>query len=288
MAVRGNSRYTPPKPRALKTPARDAALKNKVMGLGALNTGDSPTARAAQNAAFDQMERVRAFDQNVAPGLSSRTGRAPGMQGRMVPGLGSSSGAPSVGNRAAGTGYGSLVSKHQAGMTGRASQSGRMGRLPGANMATQTRGFGPAALGLTAPLGLPAAGQSMASPAGTGYGSIVTRGEVQRNSEQLRARAAARSSAARSSAVDSSVSRTGTALERYRGGVPAVRPVGSGAGPVDDAVRDIPKILNGGKKGSIMNNKGLMIGLGAAVIAGLAMNRRGDGTSSGKSSMRNY
>lgn len=285
MAVRGNSRYTPPKPRALKTPARDAALKNKVMGLGALNTGNSPTARTAQNAAFDQMERVRAFDQNVAPGLSSRSGRAPGMQGRIVPGLGSSSGAPSVGNRAAGTGYGSLVSKHQAGMTGRASQSGRMGRLPGANMATQTRGYGPAALGQRAPLGLPAAGQSMASPAGTGYGSIVTRGEVQRNSEQLRARAAARSSA-----VDSSVSRTGTALERYRGGVPAVRPAGSTLGAMHGPPRPVigPPLPRGGKPGSIMNNKGLMIGLGAAVIAGLAMNRRGDGTSSGKSSMRNY
>ena len=283
MAVRGNSRYTPPKPRALKTPARDAALKNKVMGLGALNTGDSPTARRAQNAAFDQMERIRAYDQNVAPGLSSRTGRAPGMQGRMVPGLGSSSGAPSVGNRAAGTGYGSLVSKHQAGMTGRASQSGRMGRLPGANMATQTRGYGPAALGQRAPLGLPAAGQSMASPAGTGYGSIVTRGQVQRNSEQLRARAAA----ARSSAVDSSVRRAGGAMGAMHG---PPRPAGSALGAMHGPPRPIvPEVIEKiGKKGSIMNNKGLMIGLGAAVIAGLAMNRRGDGTSSGKSSMRNY
>jgi hypothetical protein len=39
---------------------------------------------------------------------------------------------------------------------------------------------------------------------------------------------------------------------------------------------------------SFKNNKALMIGAGAAVIAGLAMNRRGDGTSSGRSSMTKY
>ncbi len=49
---------------------------------------------------------------------------------------------------------------------------------------------------------------------------------------------------------------------------------------------DVVKKL--GKKGGLMNNKGLMIGAGAAVIAGLAMNRRGDGTSSGRSGMTRY
>jgi len=125
----------------------------------------------------------------------------------------------------------------------------------------------------------------MASPAGTGYGSLVTRGEVQRNSEGLRARAAA----ARSSAVDSSVRKTGTSLERYRGGVPAVR-----SSAVDDALKIVPKLeKNAGSAEKVVqktfkSNRGLAIGLGAAVIAGLAMNRRGDGTSSGRSSMRNY
>ena len=41
-------------------------------------------------------------------------------------------------------------------------------------------------------------------------------------------------------------------------------------------------------KKSFMNGRGLAIGAGAAVIAGLAMNRRGDGTSSGRSSMTRY
>jgi hypothetical protein len=89
MPVQRNSRYTPPKPRSAKTPARDGALKNMVMGLGAGNMGDSPTARRAQDAAFDKMERIRAYDQNVAPGISSRSGRPHGMQGRIVPGMGS-------------------------------------------------------------------------------------------------------------------------------------------------------------------------------------------------------
>jgi hypothetical protein len=41
-------------------------------------------------------------------------------------------------------------------------------------------------------------------------------------------------------------------------------------------------------KKSFLSNKGLAIGAGAAVIAGLAMNRRGDGTSSGRSGMTRY
>lgn len=206
-----NSRYTPPKSRAQKTPGRDAALKNMVMGLGAGNMGDSQTARNAQNAAFDRMERIRAFDENVAPGLSSRTGRPPGARGRIVPGLGSgpdyTGASPAALRGPAGSGYGSLMTKGQAAAVGRATQSGKLGRLPMAGVATKTKGYGPAALGQRAPLALPAAGQSMASPAGTGYGSIVTRGDVQRNMDGLAARAR---------------NRPGTALELYRGGPPAV------------------------------------------------------------------
>jgi hypothetical protein len=41
-------------------------------------------------------------------------------------------------------------------------------------------------------------------------------------------------------------------------------------------------------KKTFMSGKGLAIGAGAAVIAGLAMNRRGDGTSSGRSGMTRY
>ena len=195
----------------------------------------------------------------------------------------------------ASNGYGSLMTRGQAGAMGRASQSGRMGRLPMGSMATQTRGFGPAALGQRAPLALPAAGQSMASPAGTGYGSLVTRGDVQRNMDGLAARAR---------------NRPGTALELYRGGPPAVvrgsqnRPVlytggdgpsgggggggrttrppgGGGDGPVRKALEENKK------KG--FSKKGLLIGAGAAVVAGLAYSgRRGEGSSGGRTSQYRY
>jgi hypothetical protein len=75
------------------------------------------------------------------------------------------------------------------------------------------------------------------------------------------------------------------------GGVPVSvrkRPpaVGGGTGAVDDAVERGAKEV--GKKGFLRSGKGLAIGAGAAVIAGLAMNRRGDGTSSGRSGMTRY
>lgn len=297
-----NSRYTPPKTRAMKTPGRDAALKNKVMGLGAGNMGTSQTAINAQNAAFDQMERIRAFDADQAANPRGRTGRTMSTRGRVVPGLGSGgyTGAdPSSLRAPASNGYGSLMTRGQAGAMGRASQSGRMGRVPMGGMATQTRGFGPAALGQRAPLALPAAGQSMASPAGTGYGSIVTRGDVQRNMDGLAARAR---------------NRPGTALELYRGGPPAVvrgsqnRPItpprgplalgpgdlpstgpgptirppgGGGGGPIPDALQ------RSGKKG--FSKRGLLIGAGAAVVAGLAYSgRRGEGSSGGRTSPYRY
>ena len=84
------------------------------------------------------------------------------------------------------------------------------------------------------------------------------------------------------------ISTGGPSPQRVTMGPTRNRPVGGGAGPVDRAVRDIPEVLKNGKKGKLMNNKGLMIGAGAAVIAGLAMNRRGDGTSSGRSGMTRY
>ena len=78
-----------------------------------------------------------------------------------------------------------------------------------------------------------------------------------------------------------------------RGGVPvSVRPRGApagGGGTVRAAQQlneDVVKKL--GKKSKMLSNKGLMIGAGAAVIAGLAMNRRGDGTSSGRAGMTKY
>ena len=187
------------------------------------------------------------------------------------------------------------MTRGQAGAMGRASQSGRMGRLPMGNMATQTRGFGPAALGQRAPLALPAAGQSMASPVVTGYGSLVTRGDVQRNMDGLAARARSRP-------------RPGTALELYRGGPPAVvrgsqnRPVldtggggpsggGGGGGrttrpPGGDS--PVSRALQENKKKGF-SKKGLLIGAGAAVVAGLAYSgRRGEGSSGGRTSQYRY
>jgi hypothetical protein len=85
----GNSRYTPPKSFEDRGIGRQSALRNKVMGLGSANLGDSPTARRAQNETFDRMERISAFDRDVAPGVSSRTGRGVGTGGRIVSGQGS-------------------------------------------------------------------------------------------------------------------------------------------------------------------------------------------------------
>lgn len=295
MPVGRNSRYTPPKPRSMKTPGRDAALKNMVMGLGAGNMGTSQTAINAQNAAFDQMERIRAFDEGVAPGISSRTGRAIGTRGVIVPGLGSGGYTgpdPSVLRAPASNGYGSLMSKGQAAAVARKTQSGAMARASrSGGMATQTRGLGPAALGQRAPLALPAAGQSMASPAGTGYGSIVTRGDVQRNMDGLAARAR---------------NRPGTALELYRGGPPAVvggsqntpavpvsvrrRPTVTPPRPsttLDEPIRRAGGAIEQAAKKS--RGRGLLIGAGAAVIAGLAYSgRRGEGSSGGRAGSTRY
>ena len=68
------------------------------------------------------------------------------------------------------------------------------------------------------------------------------------------------------------------------------RPAGSPLGAMQGPPKPIPPrhIPNVNPKGKLLSNKGLMIGAGAAVIAGLAMNRRGDGTSSGRSGMTRY
>jgi hypothetical protein len=68
------------------------------------------------------------------------------------------------------------------------------------------------------------------------------------------------------------------------------RPAGSTLGAMHGPPRPIPPryMPNVNPKGKLLSNKGLMIGAGAAVIAGLAMNRRGDGTSSGRAGMTKY
>lgn len=57
-----SSRYTPPKSVGQKTLARQGALQNMVMDLGAGSMGTSKYALHKQNQAFDKMERIRAFD----------------------------------------------------------------------------------------------------------------------------------------------------------------------------------------------------------------------------------
>jgi hypothetical protein len=71
-----SSRYTPPKSVGQKTLARQGNLQNMVMGLGAGNMGDSSYARSAQNAAFDKMERIRAFDAGFSPSATGKQGMA--------------------------------------------------------------------------------------------------------------------------------------------------------------------------------------------------------------------
>ncbi len=77
---------------------------------------------------------------------------------------------------------------------------------------------------------------------------------------------------------------------QYARGRTTPRPAGSALGAMQGPPKPVrvPPIPNVNPKGKLLSNKGLMIGAGAAVIAGLAMNRRGDGTSSGRSGMTRY
>jgi hypothetical protein len=69
-----------------------------------------------------------------------------------------------------------------------------------------------------------------------------------------------------------------------RGRAGAVSAAAKDAAP--NPVKEMEKIKP--IKKSFISNRGLAIGAGAAVIGGLAMNRRGSGTSSGRSGMTRY
>ena len=122
----------------------------------------------------------------------------------------------------------------------------------------------------------------MNQPAGTGYGSLVTKGQANAQS-QIRGG----SHAAPARRAVTARPRTGG---QYARGAAAPRPAGSALGAMHGPPRPVPPrhIPNVNPKGKLLSNRGLMIGAGAAVIAGLAMNRRGDGTSSGRSGMTRY
>jgi len=131
----------------------------------------------------------------------------------------------------------------------------------------------------------------MAEPAGTGYGSLVTKGQANAQS-QIRGGSHAvpprRAIASRPPPGGQYARRAGGPLPTSPRSVPVSmgatrnKPQRAAQAMNEDVVKKL------GKKGGLMNNKGLMIGAGAAVIAGLAMNRRGDGTSSGRSGMTRY
>jgi hypothetical protein len=72
---------------------------------------------------------------------------------------------------------------------------------------------------------------------------------------------------------------------------------GAGAGAIDDAIRNAPTPTapareaaeRVGKKGFMRSGKGMLIGAGAAVVAGLAYSgRRGEGSSGGRTSQYKY
>lgn len=322
-----SKRYTPPKSFSQKSAARQGALRNMNMDLGAGNMGTSPIAVGKQNAAFDKLERINAFD-------ASRTGRAT-PKVRMMGGMGSGPTYTGPTASAGRSGYAGLVSNSAI----RRNARNIGGVNPTVNGNVASRSLGPAAMGRSVPLGLPAAGQSMGSPAGTGYGALVTRGQVVRNAETLaknRAASSGTSAAARSATgsvggyagyaglanqyLDQPVGSgyAGLATRRdvmmnnlrgsqnrpinpaggaARGGARGVTtpvsmgptrnrpsPVGPmGTNPPSSAVRQVAD------EGRRMRGKGLLIGAGAAVIAGLAYSgRRGDGSSGGRTGMTRY
>jgi hypothetical protein len=127
----------------------------------------------------------------------------------------------------------------------------------------------------------------MAEPAGTGYGSLVTKGQA---NAQAQIRGGSHSAPARRSVT--ARPKVGGQYDRGRTS-PRPRP----AGAVDDAVRNAPTPTapareaaeRVGKKGFMRSGKGMLIGAGAAVVAGLAYSgRRGEGSSGGRTSQYRY
>jgi hypothetical protein len=115
---------------------------------------------------------------------------------------------------------------------------------------------------------------AMARPAGTGYGSLVTKGQ-----------AIAQSPYRNSARVGGGPRAVGVRNPRTTG---ATRPrPRAKLGGVDTGMMHGPSLPQAGKMK--MSRKSLLgIGLGMGVAAGVAMNRRGEGASSGRQSMYKY
>jgi hypothetical protein len=245
MAVARNSRYTPPK--GSKSPARAAVERNQKMGLGAYNDGTSAYARGKAGQAQARSTSLELFDNaNGANPVSTRTGRMPGAQGRIVPGLGTSSGASRPMRTAGGGGGGALVPT-----AGRSSGGGGGALVPYRGGVPAVRGNG------RKPVNIGEIGHTPhRKPTPVGIGPSKLGG--------------------RDTPVKIGPSKLG------------------GRGVVDDAVdltKEVVKKSGNAPEKAVGKNMfkghgyGLAIGAGAAVIAGLAMNRRGDRQSSGRSGM---
>jgi hypothetical protein len=234
-----NSRYTPPTPLAQKSAGRQGAISNKVLGLGAANLGDSPTARRAQNKAFEKNERINAFDAN-------RTGRAT-PKVRMVPGQGSTTTPVRIKPRPINP------NRLPVPMGG-----GSMGG--GSNLPARVGGNLPARINSRTPMNparnLPATRTSGPRP--------INLGDIN-HTPQRRLMLGTGKTTTKGPTDPRSAAKT---TARSTGGL------GDSAGDAASKMR---------------NGRGLLIGMGAAVVAGLAYaGRRDDGTSSGRSSAYRY
>lgn len=246
-----NSRYTPPTPLAQKSAARQGAISNKVLGLGAANLGDSPTARRAQNKAFEKNERMNAFDAN-------RTGRST-PKVRMVPGQGSTTTPVRIKPRPINP------NRLPVPMGG-----GSMGG--GSNLPARVGGNLPARINSRTPMNpsrnLPARASGMGPTSGP---RPINAGNINHTPQRRLMLGTGKTTT--KSPIDPGVG--------GGGGKGAGAAGGSTGGAGDGAAR--------GLANKMKNGRGLLIGMGAAVVAGLAYaGRRDDGTSSGRSSAYRY
>jgi hypothetical protein len=231
MAVARNSRYTPPK--GSKSPARAAVERNQKMGLGAYNDGTSAYARGKAGQAQARSTSLELFDNaNRANPVSTRTGRMPGTQGRIVPGLGTSSAASRPMRTAGGGGGGALVPT-----AGRSSGGGGGALVPHRGGVPAVRGNG------RKPINIGEIGHTphrKPTPVNIGPSKLGGR--------------------------DTPIKMSPTRNK------PKPKPIGKGTTVMDNVVEEA-----GGARSIFKGHGyGLAIGAGAAVIAGLAMNRRND------------
>lgn len=130
---------------------------------------------------------------------------------------------------------------------------------------------------------------ALAVPAGTGYGSLVTKGQVGTNAAGLRPVVGDPRGSSRATGI-----RNARTTRSAGGNVRAARGVDTGAmhGPLRPPPlpnRPAPTNPVPGTTNPRFKRKTMMgIGLGLGVAASVAMNRRGEGASSGRQSIYKY